>query len=91
MHEEFATDTPAELLKRFESPHGEFTLMIPPESPGDRAIEVVEDDAVVELFGQTTELGTFATKREVAREVGERLGLTAKQVYDIVERNKLGG
>lgn len=89
IHEEFATGTPGELAKRFESPHGEFTLMIPPEGPGDRPIEVVADEDVVNLFGQITETAVFSSKREVAREVGERLGLTAKQVYDIVERNKL--
>lgn len=89
IHEEFATGTPGELMKRFESPHGEFTLMIPPEGPGDRTLEPVLDGDVLALFGQITELGAFASKREVAREVGERLGLTPKQVYEIVERNKL--
>lgn len=88
MHEEFVTGTPLELAKRFESPHGEFTLMIPPEGPGDRVAEEVLDEDVLSLFGQITELGQSSTKREVAREVGERLGLTAKQVYDIVERSK---
>lgn len=89
IHEEFAIGTPAELSKRFESPHGEFTLMIPPEGPEDRASKVVADEDVVVLFGRITEIGMATTKREVARVVGERLGLTAKQVYDIVERNKL--
>ena len=89
IHEEFVKGTPQELLTRFESPQGEFTLMIPPEGPGDRAPEVVSDEDVVNLFGQITELGEFKTKRDVAREAGERLGLTAKRVYDIVERNKL--
>jgi 16S rRNA (cytidine1402-2'-O)-methyltransferase len=89
MHEEFVTGTPADLASRFESPHGEFTLMIPPEGPGDRVVEDVADEDVLQLFGRITESGAMTTKREVAREVGERLGLTAKQVYDIVERNKL--
>ena len=89
MHEEFVTGTPGELARRFESPHGEFTVLIPPEGPGDRSEEVASDEDVMALFGQITELGEFASKREVAREVGERLGLTAKQVYDTVERNKL--
>lgn len=88
MHEEFVTGTPAELALRFESPHGEFTVMIPPEGPGDRIPEEISDDDVVDLFGQITETGEFHTKRDVARVVGERLGLTAKQVYEIVERNK---
>lgn len=90
IHEEFVRGTPNDLLKRFDSPQGEFTLMIPPEGPGDRVLDEVTDETVMELFGQITELGASATKREAAREVGERLGLTAKQVYDIVERNKLG-
>ena len=88
MHEEFVSGTAEELSRRFESPHGEFTVMIPPEGPGDRTAEVASDDEVVELFGQITELGESGSKREVARVVGERLGLTAKQVYEIVERNK---
>lgn len=89
IHEEFASGTPEQLSRRFESPHGEFTVMIPPEAPGDRVPEAIADEDVVELFGQITEHGSASTKREVAREVGERLGLTAKQVYVIVERNKL--
>jgi hypothetical protein len=43
---------------------------------------------VVELFGQITESGQSESKRDAARQTGERLGLTAKQVYDIIERNK---
>jgi 16S rRNA (cytidine1402-2'-O)-methyltransferase len=89
IHEEFVTGTPEELVTRFESPQCEFTLMIPPETASDKTLEAVSDEDVVVLFGQITELGRSTTKREVAREVGERLGMTAKQVYDIVERNKL--
>jgi 16S rRNA (cytidine1402-2'-O)-methyltransferase len=89
IHEEFATGTPEELLKRFSSPHGEFTLMIPPEGPDESTVEPASEAEVVDLFGQITESGRLNSKRDVAREVGERLGLTAKQVYDIVERNKL--
>ena len=44
---------------------------------------------VYDFYQLITESNAFATKREVAREVGERLGFTAKQVYSIVERNKL--
>lgn len=89
IHEEFVKGTPTELLTRFASPQGEFTLMIPPEGPADRVQEEITDETVMELFGQITEIGASTTKREAAREVGERLGLTARQVYEIVERNKL--
>ena len=48
----------------------------------------ISDDQVIELFGQITELKQSSSKRDAARQTGERLGLTAKQVYDIIERNK---
>jgi 16S rRNA (cytidine1402-2'-O)-methyltransferase len=88
LHEEFVTGTPAQLLERFESPQGEFTVMIPPADPALEPVIEVTDEQVVQLFGQITESKTTGSKRETARETGERLGLTAKQVYDIIERNK---
>jgi 16S rRNA (cytidine1402-2'-O)-methyltransferase len=89
IHEEFVRGTPEELSKRFESPQGEFTVMIPPLEPGDLVQEPASDEDVVDLFGQITEINATGTKREAARQVGERLGMTAKQVYDILERSKL--
>jgi 16S rRNA (cytidine1402-2'-O)-methyltransferase len=88
LHEEFVTGTPAQLLERFEYPQGEFTVMIPPADPALEPVVEVSDEQVVELFGQITESKTTGSKRETARETGERLGLTAKQVYNIIERNK---
>lgn len=88
LHEEFARGTPEQLLERFQEPQGEFTVIVPPADPSESATELPSDDVVVELFGQTTKSGQFGSKRDVAREVGERLGMTAKQVYDVVERNK---
>jgi len=88
LHEEFVTGTPAQLLERFVAPQGEFTVLIPPADPALEPVVEVTDEQVVELFGQITESKTTGSKRETARETGERLGLTAKQVYDIIERNK---
>lgn len=88
LHEEFVEGLPGELLNRFDNPHGEFTVMIPPADPAEKAAVHVSDEDVVELFGQITDSGEGGSKREVARLVGERLGMTAKQVYEIIERNK---
>jgi 16S rRNA (cytidine1402-2'-O)-methyltransferase len=90
IHEEFVSGLPAELLARFEAPQGEFTIMIPPADPALEPVAEILDDQVIILFGQITELRQYGSKRDAARETGERLGLTAKQVYDIIERNKLG-
>jgi 16S rRNA (cytidine1402-2'-O)-methyltransferase len=88
IHEEFVKGTAEELLARFQEPQGEFTVMVPPADPAEIIAEAATDEDVVDLFGQITEIGGFASKRDVAREVGERLGMTARQVYDVIERNK---
>jgi 16S rRNA (cytidine1402-2'-O)-methyltransferase len=88
VHEEFVSGTPSELLAKFDAPQGEFTVLVPPVDPADEAPVEVTDDSVVVLFGQITELRQSGSKRDIARETGERLGLTARQVYDIIERNK---
>jgi hypothetical protein len=63
--------------------------MIPPAEREEISVDSIADGDVVELFGQITDSGDFGSKREVARVTGERLGLTARQVYEIMERNKL--
>lgn len=88
LHEEFVSGTISELLSKFEAPQGEFTVMVPPTDPADEVAAEVTDDSVVVLFGQITKLRESGSKRDAARETGERLGLTAKQVYEIIERNK---
>ncbi|MBY0495943.1 MAG: 16S rRNA (cytidine(1402)-2'-O)-methyltransferase [Cyanobacteria bacterium] len=88
LHEEFVTAKPTELARLFPDPHGEFTILMPPPDPAEISQVEVTDEEVLELFGQITELGQAGSKREAARAAGEKLGLTAKQVYDILERNK---
>ncbi len=88
IHEEFVTGKPADLLAKFASPQGEFTVMIPPIDSTHEPTTDVSEGEVVRLFGQITESRPSETKRAVARETGERLGLSARQVYDIMERHK---
>ena len=89
LHEEIVSGTPTELLDRFEAPQWEFTIILPPIDLSNEPKCDVSEGQVVTLFGQITESKPGGTKRSVARETGERLGLSAKQVYEIVERNKL--
>lgn len=90
VYEELVFGTADELKARFSAPQGEFTLIIPP-------VDVVEDlpiersdDEIANLFGQTTENSAAKSKRDAARMVAEGLGLTTKQVYEALERVKLG-
>ena len=89
LHEELVFGTASELTEIFEAPQGEFTLIIPPQdSSEDEPVETTDEEIGV-LFGQITETRQTGTKREAARGVAERLGLTTKQVYEALERIKL--
>jgi 16S rRNA (cytidine1402-2'-O)-methyltransferase len=90
LHEELIWATPAELLARFDNPHGEFTLIIPPGQAAEGVREAMSDVEIQELVGQITDIDRPKSKREAARIAGERLGLTAKQVYEALERAKVG-
>jgi len=91
IHEEFVQGTPGELLERFKAPQGEFTVLIPPPGVAEKTIvsaENMADSDVMRIFGQITDSRRFSSKKEAAKAVGEQVGLTAKQVYTILERNK---
>lgn len=90
IHEELIWGTPAELLERFTSPVGEFTIIVPPVDQAEKRAEAPPDDEVVRIFGQITEQNHPKSRREAARMAGERLGMTAKEVYRVLERVKLG-
>ena len=89
IHEEFVFGTPDELLARFEAPQGEFTLVLPPGSKAEKETLATTDEDIARLFGQLTENGWGESRRDTARLVAERLGLTTKVVYDALERVKI--
>ena len=89
IHEEFVFGTPDELLARFETPQGEFTLVLPPGAKTEDEPMATTDEDIATLFGQLTENGRGESKRDTARLVAERLGLTTKVVYDALERVKI--
>jgi len=89
VHEEFVSGTPDQLLTRFIAPQGEFTLIIPPGCKDQGLAPAATDEEIAVIFGQMTECGPGETKRDTARLVAERLGLTTKVVYDALERVKI--
>lgn len=90
VHEELVFGTPEELKALFQSPQGEFTLVIPPVDSTKNLASDASDSEIAAMFGQITEINDAGTKRDAARNVAERLGLTTRQVYDALERVKLG-
>jgi 16S rRNA (cytidine1402-2'-O)-methyltransferase len=90
VHEELIWGTPAELSARFDAPLGEFTLIVPPGVAVNDVLERPTDEQIREIFGEMTKLNGGGTKREVARRVAESLGLSTKDVYNALERAKIG-
>lgn len=90
IHEEFVWGSPSELKARFQNPHGEFTLIIPPRDAQLEPREVPDDSAIADLVGQITENEHPKSLREAARLAGERLGMSARDVYAALERVKVG-
>jgi len=90
LYEELVWASPHDLLTKFDSPHGEFTLIVPPIESGRVATEVRPDAEIAELVGQITKTEQTKSLREAARLAGERLGMSARDVYAALERVKVG-
>jgi 16S rRNA (cytidine1402-2'-O)-methyltransferase len=90
LHEELLWASPNDLLTRFDNPHGEFTLIIPPTHGQIAERERPSDEAIAELVGRITETQQPKSLKEASRLAGELLGLSAKDVYTAVERTKVG-
>src|SRR5687768_5036230 len=86
LHEELIWATPNDLLTRFENPHGEFTLIIPPGAAPSEPQQMPSDAEIADLVGHITEVERPKSLKEASRMAGERLGLSARQVYAAVER-----
>jgi len=90
LHEELVAGTPAELIRLFNQPIGEFTLIIPPVLVEPADSTAITDSQIHDCFGQIADSGLARSKRDSARAVAEQLNLSTKRVYDALERVKLG-
>ena len=90
LHEELIWASPNDLLAHYDNPHGEFTLIIPPLKPTQIAGEPPADTEIAHLVGQITKTEHTKSLRDAARIAGERLGMSARDVYAALERVKVG-
>ncbi len=87
--EEVLEGTPDGLLDLVSTPRGEFTVILPPPTdPQSLTLPAEsggEDDAMHQLLDRLFERGT-GSKREIARQVANRLGLRVRDVYQALIR-----
>ena len=90
LHEELLWGSPNDLIMHFDNPHGEFTLIIPPLERGQIALQAPADGEIADLVGHITKTEQTKSLRDAARMAGERLGMSARDVYAALERVKIG-
>jgi 16S rRNA (cytidine1402-2'-O)-methyltransferase len=90
LHEELTWGCPNDLIAKFDNPQGEFTLIIPPRPDDPNAVQEHPDSEVATIVGHITETHHTKSLREAARLAGERLGMSARDVYAALERIKIG-
>jgi 16S rRNA (cytidine1402-2'-O)-methyltransferase len=66
---------------------GEFVLIVGPVATSP-TIKVPADEEIAMLFGQLTAVGPGASRRDSLRAVAERLGISARAVFEALERAK---
>ena len=84
LHESRYEGRPGAIVGQIDPVAGEFTLVVPRLPAIDRPTERPSDEKVREMFGQITD----RPARAAAREVASATGLSANEVYDIVQRGR---
>lgn len=88
VHQEFLRGTAGDLAERISAPRGEFTIVVGPQEKRHPSKEIqLSDAAVAAEFCRITE-NCAASRRQIVKELAERSGRSAKEVYSAIERAK---
>jgi 16S rRNA (cytidine1402-2'-O)-methyltransferase len=86
-HEELAVRPISAHLSALNTPRGEYTLVISPRPPEPEVAAPPGDRELVAEFGELTNSG-LGDRREILRLLSAKYGLSARELYSIIERNK---
>ncbi len=84
IHESVYRGSPRQIIEQLTVVAGEFTVVAPQKIEDKSARERPSDEEILTMFGQITD----KKGRAAAKDVGEAVGLSANEVYDIVRRAK---
>ena len=86
-HQEFIRGTAQELSTAFDSPRGEYTVVIGPALEAAATEDIPEDRAIVSEFCYSTEVDGLQ-RREAINAIARRHKMPARSVYRIIEKAK---
>ena len=83
LHEEIWRGTAAEALEHFDSPRGEFVVVVAPLDREEAAALSISDDDALEIIGATAAAlkDHHASRRDLVEAVAKKTGLPRRQVY----------
>jgi 16S rRNA (cytidine1402-2'-O)-methyltransferase len=67
---------------------GEFVVILGAAEISQSVQATLPDEEITRVFGQMTDEGRFASRRDAVRAIADRLGLTPRAVYAALERSK---
>jgi 16S rRNA C1402 (ribose-2'-O) methylase RsmI len=88
-HEERLEGTIESIVQRITPPIGEFTVVIPRMTEDASARVPVSSDEILSVFGEITKNKAFASRRQAARAVAQRLGVSVREVYETIKTVEL--
>ena len=88
LHEEIWRGTAAEALEHFDSPRGEFAIVVAPlEREEAAALSSSEDDALEVISATAATLKSrYDSRRDLVEAVAKKTGLPRRQVYQALHR-----
>ena len=87
-HEELVVNPISVHLERLTEPRGEFTVVVSGPGPDhDVHRELPSIDTLVREFGELTKFGQ-GTRREIVKDLAERYGVKARDMYRLLEAGK---
>lgn len=84
IHEETLLGSRDDILARLVEPQGEFTVVIPPRAATDGDQVAPDKQLIMSEFCQMT-ADSIGSRRDVAREVGRKFGLSTREVYELTK------
>ena len=82
-HEELVIQPISTLVKRFEEPRGEFTVLLPPRPPVSSAADPIDPEIIAAEFGELTKTGGLK-RREALKILADRHGMAVNALYKLL-------
>ncbi|MYA60738.1 MAG: 16S rRNA (cytidine(1402)-2'-O)-methyltransferase, partial [Chloroflexi bacterium] len=88
LHEEIWRGTASEALEHFDSPRGEFAIVVAPLEREDAAADSSSEDDALKVISETVTAlkSRYESRRDLVEAVAKKTGLPRRQVYQALHR-----